>query len=108
MGEGRNQNMRIKTETIILCLLIIVASINGACGGQSNTSSEAIVFNQPPASSTLATMEDRGQVPDFSLIDQKGRSVKLADLKGHVWIADFFFTHCKGACPMMTSHMAEL
>ena len=47
-------------------------------------------------------------VPDFSLTDQSDRNVKLDDLKGHVWVADFIFTNCAGACPMMTDKMRKL
>jgi protein SCO1/2 len=47
-------------------------------------------------------------VPDFSLIDQTGSSVTLADLKGKVWVADFIFTNCGGTCPMMTDKMRLL
>ena len=47
-------------------------------------------------------------VPDFSLIDQSGTAVTLADLKGKVWIADFIFTNCGGTCPMMTDKMRKL
>src|SRR5262249_41619086 len=47
-------------------------------------------------------------VPDFSLIDQTGAAVTLAELKGKVWIADFIFTNCGGTCPMMTEKMRKL
>jgi len=47
-------------------------------------------------------------VPDFSLIDQSGAAVTLADLRGKVWIADFIFTNCGGTCPMMTDKMRKL
>jgi protein SCO1/2 len=47
-------------------------------------------------------------LPDFSLTDQTDKTVTLADLKGHVWIADFIFTNCAGTCPMMTEHMRKL
>jgi protein SCO1/2 len=48
-----------------------------------------------------------GEVKDFDLqgID---RPVKLADLKGKVWIADFMFTTCGGICPMMTKNLAQV
>ncbi len=48
------------------------------------------------------------QVPDFSLTDQTGRTVTLADLKGKIWVANFIFTRCKGPCPLSTLRMAEL
>lgn len=49
-----------------------------------------------------------GDVPDFKLTDQTGRTVTLADLKGKVWVADFIFTTCGGPCPVMTQRMHEL
>jgi protein SCO1/2 len=102
--------VRVKRRSsILLFLIIITLNVAGCSSKATDSSSEAIVINQPVSDApNLASLEDRGQLPDFSLSDQKGRSVKLSDLKGHVWVADFFFTHCKGACPMMTSHMGEL
>jgi len=46
--------------------------------------------------------------PDFSMTDQNGRMVRLADLRGKVWAASFIFTHCQGPCPLITKHMAVL
>lgn len=47
-------------------------------------------------------------VPEFSLTDQNGKTVTNADLRGHIWIADFIFTRCKGPCPLMTARMLEM
>src|SRR5579859_2685388 len=44
----------------------------------------------------------------FSLSDQHARTVKLDDLRGQVWIADFIFTGCQSACPMLTTRMRSL
>lgn len=49
-----------------------------------------------------------GEVPAFSLPERNGGTVSLADLHGHVWIANFVFTHCAGPCPLLTSRMAAL
>jgi cytochrome oxidase Cu insertion factor (SCO1/SenC/PrrC family) len=49
-----------------------------------------------------------GSVPDFSLTDQLGRTVTLRNLAGHVWVADFIFTHCDGTCPVITQSMRKL
>jgi protein SCO1 len=49
-----------------------------------------------------------GQVADFALTNQQGRAVSLADLRGHVWVADIIFTRCTGPCPRMTGQMKEL
>jgi len=55
-----------------------------------------------------ATLPVLGQVSDFTLTNQNGRAVSLADLRGHVWVADIIFTRCAGPCPRMTRQMKEL
>ena len=47
-------------------------------------------------------------LPDFSLTNQDGQTVTLADLKGKVWLADFVYTTCPGPCPIISAHMARL
>lgn len=49
-----------------------------------------------------------GQVADFTLTNQAGKAVTLADLRGHVWVADIIFTTCPGPCPRMTKQLSEL
>lgn len=45
---------------------------------------------------------------DFTLTNQNGHQVTLADLRGQVWVADIIFTSCAGPCPIMTKQMNEL
>ena len=44
-----------------------------------------------------------GPVADFTLTNQNGRAVLLADLRGRVWVADVIFTRCPGPCPSGSS-----
>ncbi len=48
------------------------------------------------------------QVADFTLTNQDGRPVTLADLRGQVWVADIIFTRCPGPCLKMTRQMRDL
>jgi protein SCO1/2 len=48
------------------------------------------------------------EVPQFSLIDQQQRPITRDSLKGHVWVASFFFSRCAGTCPMTSSQMSKL
>jgi protein SCO1 len=61
---------------------------------------------------TQATMvpqlPELGVVSDFTLVESSGKPIRLADLRGKVWIASFIFTHCAGSCPIMTHHLAKL
>jgi len=49
-----------------------------------------------------------GGLPAFTLTDQRGQPFGSRELAGKVWVADFIFTHCPGACPKMTMRMAAL
>jgi cytochrome oxidase Cu insertion factor (SCO1/SenC/PrrC family) len=49
-----------------------------------------------------------GSVPEFSLTEANGMTVRRADLLGKVWIASFLFTRCAEACPTMMRHEARL
>ena len=41
--------------------------------------------------------------PTYSFADQDGRTVTDKDFRGHPYVADFIFTQCKTACPVMTA-----
>jgi protein SCO1/2 len=47
-------------------------------------------------------------VPAFSFVDQNGKRVTNADLAGHPWVADFIYTQCTTACPVMSAKMVIL
>ena len=49
-----------------------------------------------------------GSIAEFTLTNQNGRAVSLADLRGRVWVADIIFTRCPGPCLKMTRQMKEL
>jgi protein SCO1 len=55
-----------------------------------------------------AAVDSVAWAPDFSLTDQLGRTVTTSDLHGHPWIADFIFTECASACPIMSHRLSEL
>jgi len=45
---------------------------------------------------------------DFSYLNQDSMRVKSNEMKGKVWIADFFFTSCPTICPKMTEQLKRL
>jgi len=44
-------------------------------------------------------------VRPFSFTDQDGRRVTEQDVSGKVYVAEFFFTTCRGICPRMQNNM---
>lgn len=57
---------------------------------------------------TSEVMDSIGTVPDFHFTTQDGKPFSRADLLGKVCVIDFFFTHCQGPCPVMSSRLAEV
>jgi protein SCO1/2 len=45
------------------------------------------------------------QIPAFNFKDQEGNTVSNKTVNGKIYIANFFFTSCRGICPKMTSNM---
>ncbi len=52
-----------------------------------------------------AKLPDYGAVPAFTMTDSAGRPFQSTTLAGKVWVADFIYTTCPAACPMMSSKM---
>jgi protein SCO1/2 len=55
-----------------------------------------------------APLPELGELPSFSLTDQRGRSFGTEQLRGKVWVTDFMFTSCADACPRLTRQMRAL
>jgi protein SCO1/2 len=47
-------------------------------------------------------------IPYFYFRDQDSNLVMSTDMKGKVWVADFFFTTCQTICPIMTTNLKRL
>lgn len=56
----------------------------------------------------IEALEVYGQIPDFSLTDQRGAAISRGDLAGHVVIANFIFTRCPTVCPVFTMKTQRL
>jgi protein SCO1/2 len=61
----------------------------------------------PPPTNKLAIGDP---LPDFTLTDQNGGSVRLSDLRGKVLAIDFIYTRCPlpDVCPLLSANFAAL
>lgn len=48
------------------------------------------------------------KIPNYKLIDQDGKSFNQDQLKGNIYVADFFFTTCGTICPKMTTQLTRV
>ena len=51
------------------------------------------------------TMQTGSYVRPFSLTNQDGKQITEKDVAGKVYVAEYFFTTCKGICPDMNNNM---
>ena len=47
-------------------------------------------------------------VPDFNLIDNEGQTINQKQLRGYIYVADFFFTRCGSICPKMSTQLTRV
>jgi len=47
-------------------------------------------------------------VQDFQFTDQNGQLISDKNIKGKVYVAEYFFTTCTGICPKMNANMAKV
>lgn len=53
--------------------------------------------------------EDRNHhVSEFSFVNQDGKTITNEDVKGKVYVAEYFFATCKGICPRMNEAMERV
>ena len=48
------------------------------------------------------------RIGDFSLLNQNAEEISLSDVKGKVFVAEYFFTTCRSICPKMTAQMTRV
>jgi protein SCO1/2 len=48
------------------------------------------------------------KVGQFSFVNQDGKTITQDDLKGKIYVVEYFFTRCKGICPKMNENMVKV
>lgn len=63
-----------------------------------------VLLRRPPD----PKLEDDGEVPPFSLVDERGQTFTQDALRGHPTIVSFIFTRCDLSCPVTSMKMEQL
>jgi protein SCO1 len=57
---------------------------------------------------SVAHIKEGHTIGDFSFTNQLGEEITKEDVKGKIYVADFFFTTCGGICPKMTVQLQRI
>ena len=49
-----------------------------------------------------------GVVNQFDFVNQDGKHITEEDVKGKIFVAEYFFTTCHGICPLMNTNMRRV
>lgn len=91
-------------------ILLTVAILGLACSAGAmimvllNRSQSPIAADNQP----IPVAEMGLRILPFALTDQQGEARTEEALRGKWTLAEFIFTNCPGACPVMTSRMAQI
>jgi len=76
--------------------------------GAAGCRKQEAAFEMLSASAATPSLQKYWTLPAFSLTERSGQPLRLADLAGKVWVAEFFYTTCPGPCPILTRHLGDL
>jgi cytochrome oxidase Cu insertion factor (SCO1/SenC/PrrC family) len=98
----------VGVSVIVLALFALVVT------RQQNQQSQVIRASGIPSSvsSSIAALMGLSPVParsapTFTLTDQKGNTLSLADFKGHAVVLEFMDTHCIDICPIVSQEFID-
>ncbi|MCX7742948.1 MAG: SCO family protein [Flavobacteriales bacterium] len=97
----------------ILLLLIACGPSKSHKSSRNDSPSRLPFFGEP----SILSREENGvliidtvypTIPNFSFRNQEGKLITQEDIKGKIYVADFFFTTCPTICPIMKSQMLRV
>lgn len=103
----KRQNNLLSALTTVM-LLLAVPYLAVKTGAWEPVAPRASESSSQPSVRDPDDLPVIGELADFSMTDQSGRTVRRSDLLGRIWVADVIFTRCPGPCAKMTARMADL
>jgi protein SCO1 len=62
----------------------------------------------PPKKPEIGRKATQTAVPEFTLVDQNGKSFRFSNARGKIVLATFIFTTCPDVCPLLTAKFAAI
>ena len=62
-------------------------------------------INPELVDSTVQHIGNDHKIADFAFTNQNGEVITQKDYENTIYVADFFFTSCRGICPRLTTNL---
>lgn len=95
-----------------LLVVLLVALAASACGGGSGQSHEhgtsgSLTVGGGSGRFAGGELNPPQPTPDFTLTDQSGRKVSMADQRGKLVLVTFLYTNCPDVCPLIAQNLNQ-
>jgi protein SCO1/2 len=92
--------------------LLVLASISTLVSCNSNSDSLPVLGKKTAVVHSVNGVQKVDSVdytiPNFSFINQDGKTITQDSVKGKVYVADFFFASCPSICPKMKAELIKV
>ncbi len=89
-------------------LVVAVVGMSAMFFGYNVLTTERKEAPSLPVYGERADDSSEHRIADWKFTDQNGLIISQKDLDGRIYVADFFFTTCKGICPKMSTQMERV
>ena len=88
-------------------LAALAASACGGGGGHEHGAAASVTVTGGSGHFAGGELDPPRPTPDFTLTDQAGQKVSLADQRGKLVLLTFLYTNCPDVCPLITQNLNE-
>lgn len=93
---------------VIISVIVAYFMITGKKNTKAPDVLNPIDLNPETVDQDLLQVGQGHKIGEFSFTNQDGQSIGLKDLKGKVFVAEYFFTTCQTICPRMNDQMQRI
>ncbi len=92
--------MKMNKTRIFLIVFFLILSITFV--------TYSLKYSKKPETLPVISANTGHHVQPFAFVNQLGDTITEADLKGKIYVVEYFFTTCKGICPKMNENMSKV
>lgn len=107
---------RVRALALVVAALVVIAagSLSALTLGHSTPTTSLVRVTGLPSNISTATANlmqlspvPAHRAPGFTLTDQNGRTLSLADFRGRVVVLEFMDPHCVDICPLVSQEFID-